>query len=62
MTESELKQAVIDELKNYNLQYSDEDLTIIIGNVGNWLTCWQGCTLKEAVKHVVNYEDPWSEY
>jgi len=62
MSDTELKQAVIDELKNYPLDYSDEDLTIIIGNVSNWLTCCQGCTLKEAVQHTVNYEGPWSEY
>ena len=41
------------------MQASDEDLIIILGNVENWLTL-TGCTISEAVKHTLNYEDPWN--
>lgn len=61
MSENELKREVVKEVAAAGMQVSDEDLTIILGNVQNWLML-TGCTIKEAVKHTLNYEDPWSEY
>ena len=61
MSENELKSEVLQEVAKSGMQVSDEDLVIIMGNVDNWLML-TGCTIKEAVKHTLNYEDPWSEY
>ena len=61
MNEKQVKEQVMKELDKYNMSVSDEDLTIIMGNVENWLML-TGCPIKEAVKHTLNYEDPWSEY
>lgn len=61
MSNNELKSKVLQEVKKSGMQVSDEDLTIILGNVDNWLVL-TGCTIKEAVQHTLNYEDPWSEY
>ena len=61
MGNNELKSKVLQEVKKSGMQVSDEDLTIILGNVENWLTL-TGCSVSEAVKHTLNYEDPWSEY
>lgn len=59
MSENELKSEVLKEVEDSGMQASDEDLTIIVGNVENWLTL-TGCTISEAVKHTLNYEDPWN--
>ena len=61
MSENELRSKVLKKVEDYGMQVSDEDLDIIMGNVQNWLTL-TGCTLSVAVKHTLNYEDPWSEY
>lgn len=61
MGNNELKIKVLQEVKKSGMQVSDEDLTIIMGNVENWLML-TGCSVSEAVKHTLNYEDPWSEY
>ena len=59
MSENELKSEVLKEVEDSGMQASDEDLIIILGNVENWLTL-TGCTISEAVKHTLNYEDPWN--
>lgn len=61
MSENELKSEVLKEVEGSGMRVGDEDLTIIMGNVQNWLTL-TGCSISEAVKHTLNYEDPWSEY
>jgi len=61
MRENELKSEVVKEVEKSGMRISDEDLTIILGNVQNWLML-TGCTIKEAVKRTLNYEDPWSDY
>jgi len=61
MGENELKSEVVKDVEDSGMQVSEEDLTIILGNVQNWLML-TGCTIKEAVKHTLNYEDPWSDY
>jgi len=61
MGNNELKSKVLQEVKKSGMQVSEEDLTIILGNVENWLML-TGCSISEAVKHTLNYEDPWSEY
>ena len=61
MSNNELKSKVLKEVEESGMQASDEDLTIILGNVENWLML-TGCSISEAVKHTLNYEDPWSEY
>lgn len=59
MSENELKSEVLKKVEESGMQVSDEDLTIIMGNVENWLIL-TGCTLSAAVKHTLNYEDPWN--
>lgn len=61
MSENELKSKVLQEVKKSGMQVSEEDLTIILGNVENWLML-TSCSINEAVKHTLNYEDPWSDY
>ena len=61
MSNNKLKSEVAKEVEESGMQASDEDLTIIMGNVQNWLMLTE-CTIKEAVKHTLNYEDPWSDY
>lgn len=61
MGNNELKSKVLQEVKKSGMQVSEEDLTIIMGNVENWLML-TGCSISEAVKHTLNYEDPWSDY
>ena len=61
MSEDKLKSEVLKEVEDSGMRVSDEDLTIIMGNVDNWLML-TGCSIKEAVKHTLNYEDPWSDY
>ena len=59
MSENELKSEVLKKVEDSGMQVSDEDLTIIVGNVENWLTL-TSCNIGEAVKHTLNYEDPWN--
>lgn len=61
MSSNKLKSEVLQEVKKSGMQVSEEDLTIIMGNVENWLML-TGCSISEAVKHTLNYEDPWSDY
>lgn len=60
MSEDELKSEVLKGLADFGMEASDEDLTIIMGNVENWLT-FTDCTISEAVKHTLNYEDLWND-
>ena len=61
MSENELRNKVLKEVEESGMRVGEEDLDIIMGNVQNWLTL-TGCSISEAVKHTLNYEDPWSEY
>ena len=60
MSEDELESEVLKGLADFGMEASDEDLTIIMGNVENWLT-FTDCTISEAIKHTLNYEDPWND-
>lgn len=60
MSEDELKSEVLKEAVEFGMKVSDEDLDIIMGNVEEWLT-FTDCTISEAIKHTLNYEDPWAD-
>lgn len=60
MSEDELKSEVLKGVAEFGMNVSDEDLAIIMGNVENWLA-FTDCTISEAIKHTLNYEDPWSD-
>ena len=60
MSEDDLRSEVLKEVADFGMEVSDEDLDIIMGDVENWLT-FTDCTISEAVKHTLNYEDPWND-
>lgn len=60
MGEDGLRSEVLKGVAEFGMKVSDEDLDIIMGNVENWLT-FTGCAISEAVKHTINYEDPWND-
>ena len=60
MSEDKLRSEVLKGVADFGMEASDEDLDIIMGNVENWLT-FTDCTISEAIKHTLNYEDPWND-
>lgn len=59
MSGNKLKSDVLKGVAEFGMTVSGEDLDIIMGNVENWLTLTD-CTISEAIKHTLNYEDPWN--
>jgi len=59
MSEDKLRSEVSKKVAEFGMEASDEDLDIIMGDVENWLA-FTDCTISKAVKHALNYEDPWN--